>query len=159
MATPPINPNDKYAAEARERQRLFFIALAITAVVALPVGVSVGMSWVDLPWSQSESRAVPDWVALPQVRTTTIDGTVVKTRVAVDVEGTSARTAIQRRTQQVGLLLEVSVASHTREQISSAQGIERLSGDMRGRLNSYLEAEGVDVVKAVAIQDLLINPQ
>jgi flagellar basal body-associated protein FliL len=144
----------------RERIRLFVIAASVSAFVAVPVGISVGMSWVDLPWSDPvESRAAPDWVPMPQVRATTIDGSVVKARVALDVEGSAARNAIQRRTQQVGLVLEVAVSSHTRDEIRSTRGIERLSVDMRDRLNAFLESEGPSVVRAVAIQDLIVNPQ
>jgi flagellar basal body-associated protein FliL len=160
MALPrPAASAPESAAETRERRRLFLIGLAISVLIALPVGVSVGMSWVDVPWTRSDTRAVPDWVALPQVRATTLDGAVVKARVALDVEGAATRTAIQRRTQQVGLLLELSVATHTREQITSAKGIARLSGNMRDRLNAYLAAEGTGTVKSVAIQDLIVNPQ
>jgi flagellar basal body-associated protein FliL len=129
-------------------------------VVALPVGVAVAMAWVELPWVQSEPvAATPDWVTLPQLRATTTDGAVVKARVALDVDGVAARTAIQRRTQQVGLLLEVSVASRTHDEIRSPDGIESLSKDMRQRLNRYLEGEGANVVRSVAIQDLIVNPQ
>jgi len=147
-------------AAPREGLRLFLIAAAVTALFVLPIGVAVGMSWVDLPWTApSQARAEPDWVALPQVRATTLDGNVVKARVALDVAGAGARGTIQRNTQQVGLVLETAVAAHTREQIRSAEGIERLSGVMRDRLNEYLESEGDRVVRSVAIQDLIVNPQ
>lgn len=145
--------------ERTSNRRVWLVTGVIALLIALPVGVSVGMSWVDLPWSNSDARAVPEWVTLPQLRVTTIDGAVVKARVALDVESASARTAIQRSTQQVGLLLEVSVASRSKEQVRSAEGIAQLSQDMRRRLNRYLESEGADVVKAVAIQDLIVNPQ
>lgn len=144
----------------REGLRLFLIAAAVTALFVLPVGVAVGMSWVDLPWAApSPARAQPEWLALPQVRATTLDGNVVKARVALDVSGASVRGTIQRNTQQVGLVLETAVAAHTREQIRSAEGIEHLSGVMRDRLNQYLESEGDHVVRSVAIQDLIFNPQ
>ena len=147
-------------AQRREGFRLFLIASAITAVVALPMGVAVGMSWVDIPWSaRPDAPPTPDWLALPQVRATTLDGVFVKARIALDVEGTSARSTIQRRTQQVGLVLEVAVANHTREQIRAPGGMRRLSTDMRTRLNEYLESEGDRVVRSVAIQDLIVNPQ
>ena len=156
-ATPPSTP----AEQGTDNRRLVLIAVTVTALLAVPIGVSVGMSWVDLPWSKVEPvKAAPDWVNLPQVRATTIDGTVVKARVALDVPGTVAKNTIQRNTQQVGLLLEVSIAQQTREQIGSPKGITRLSDDMRDRLNAYLGGEGDDVaVKSVAIQDLLVKPQ
>jgi flagellar basal body-associated protein FliL len=147
-------------AQRREGLRLFLIASAITAVIALPMGVAVGMSWVDIPWSPTpESQPAPDWVTLPQLRATTQDGSFVKARIALDVQGASARGTIQSRTQQVGLVLEVAVAGRTRDQIRAPDGMKRLSTDMRDRLNEYLESEGDKVVRSVAIQDLIVNPQ
>jgi flagellar basal body-associated protein FliL len=156
-ATPPPIP----ATEGTDNRRLLLIAASVSALLAVPIAVSVGMSWVDLPWSNATPvKPPPDWVNLPQVRATTIDGTVVKARVALDVPGAVAKNTIQRNTQQVGLLLEVSIAQQTREQIGSPKGISRLSDDMRDRLNAYLGGEGNDVaVKSVAIQDLLVKPQ
>ena len=145
--------------ERKRNQRVWLVSVAIAVVIALPVGVSIGMKWVDLPWSDAEVSATPEWVALPQLRATTLDGTAVKARVALDVESASARLAIQQRTQQVGLLLEVSVASRSKAQIRSPEGIARLSTDMRVRLNQYLESEGTPAVRSVAIQDLIVNPQ
>jgi flagellar basal body-associated protein FliL len=145
--------------ERTRNRRVWVVSAAIAAVIALPVGVSVGMKWVDLPWTESQERAVPEWVPLPQLRATTIDGSVVKARVALDVESAAVRGTIQRRTQQVGLLLEVSVASRSKEQIRSPEGIEALSRDMRKRLNDYLESEADNAVRSVAIQDLIVNPQ
>ena len=119
------------------------IAVAVTALLAVPIGISVGMSWVELPWSNVEPvKAAPEWVNLPQVRATTIDGTVVKARVALDVPGAVAKNTIQRNTQQVGLLLEVSIAQQTREQIGSPKGITRLSDDMRDRLERLPRRRG-----------------
>jgi flagellar basal body-associated protein FliL len=156
-ATPP----PILAEQDSDNRRLILIAVTVTALLAVPIGVSVGMSWVDLPWSNVEPvKAAPDWVSLPQVRATTVDGTVVKARVALDVPGAVAKNTIQRNTQQVGLLLEVSIAQQTREQIGSPKGITRLSDDMRDRLNAYLGGEGDEAaVKSVAIQDLLVKPQ
>lgn len=159
MAAPRAPAPDR-AESRRESLRLFLIAAAVTGVLVMPVGVAVGMSWVELPWvAPAESTATPEWVPLPQVRATTLDGTFVKARVALDVEGASARGTIQRRTQQVGLVLEMAVAAHTREQIRAPGGLEHLSSDMRERLNRYLESEGDQVVRSVAIQDLIVNPQ
>ena len=69
--------------------------------------------------------------------------------------------ATERNVQQIGLLLEVSIAQQTRSQIGSAQGIPRLAEDMRERLNEYLVAGDAKTppVKSVAIQDLLVKPQ
>lgn len=146
---------------AVDTRRTLLVVAVVTALISVPVGVSVGMSWVDMPWSEAaRSNAVPDWVTLPTVRATTSDGTVVKARVALDVPDSGAKSTIQRNVQQVGLLLEVSIAQQTRAQIGSAQGIPRLAQDMRDRLNAYLESDEEDpLVKSVAIQDLLVKPQ
>ncbi len=157
----PTAPSPLPVAPGADNRRLVLIAVVVTALLAVPMGVALGMKWVDLPWSNdTPARAVPDWVSLPQVRATTIDGTVVKARVALDVPGAVAKNAIQRNTQQVGLLLEVSIAQQTRAQIGAPDGITRLSVDMRDRLNAYLGGDGPDAaVKSVAIQDLLVKPQ
>ena len=150
-------PANNSELQRRERRRPYLVAAAIALVVLVPIGVSIGMSWVELPWdAPSEGRVTPDWVPMPQVRATTSDGSVVKARVALDVDGAAARSTIQRSTQQVGLVLEVAVASHTRAQIRAPDGIQVLADDMRDRLNAYL---GSDAVNAVAIQDLIVNPQ
>lgn len=153
--------NAAAAASGADARRTLLVVAVVTALISVPVGVSVGMSWVDMPWSEaSRAQAAPDWVALPTVRATTSDGTVVKARVALDVPGSAAKATIQRNVQQVGLLLEVSIAQQTRAQIGSAQGIPRLAEDMRDRLNAYLEDdEDEPAVKSVAIQDLLVKPQ
>lgn len=158
MASPPTLADPTPAADTR---RSLFIVAVLTALVAVPVGVSVGMKWVDMPWSEpSRVQAAPDWLALPLVRATTSDGTVVKARVALDVADNAAKSTIQRNVQQVGLLLEVSIAQQTRAQIGSTQGIPRLAEDMRDRLNEYLDGdEAAPPVKSVAIQDLLVKPQ
>lgn len=159
MARPPIPAEPAPSSDFR---RSLVIVVALTALVAVPVGVSVGMNWVDMPWSEPvRTQAAPDWVPLPTVRATTSDGTVVKARVALDVADNAAKSTIQRNVQQVGLLLEVSIAQQTRAQIGSAQGIPRLAEDMRDRLNDYLDGDEAEVppVRSVAIQDLLVKPQ
>lgn len=160
MAAPPIPPHTDPDAGTDNRRNTVVVAI-LAALVALPVGVSVGMSWVDLPWNEATpAKIAPEWVSLPQVRATTVDGTVVKARVALDVQDGDARSQIQRNVQQVGLLLEVSIAQQTRAQIGAPDGIPRLAEDMRDRLNAYLGDDGEDAaVRSVAIQDLLVKPQ
>ncbi len=158
MASSPPLPESNRVAEA---PRTLLIVAVLTALVALPVGVSVGMSWVDMPWAKPERAPVaPDWLPLPTVRATTADGTAVKARVALDVADGRAKSAVQQNVQQVGLVLEVSIAQQSRAQIGAPDGMKRLAQDMRDRLNTYLDADGqVPPVKSVAIQDLLVNPQ
>lgn len=163
MAASPIRPQTDPDSGNDNRRNTVVVAI-LAALLALPVGVSVGMSWVDLPWNEvAPAKAAPDWVSLPQVRATTVDGTVVKARVALDVPDGDAKSQIQRNVQQVGLLLEVSIAQQTRAQIGAPDGIPRLAADMRDRLNAYLgdaDKDDEDVaVKSVAIQDLLVKPQ
>ena len=158
MASLP-HPADSYSRS--ETRRTLFVVTLLCALIALPVGLSMGVSWVDLPWhAATPAKAAPDWVSLPQVRATTIDGTVVKARVALDVQGSDAKAQIQRNVQQVGLLLEFSIAQQTRAEIGSQQGIPRLAENIRDRLNAYLAPEGAEAaIKSVAIQDLLVRPR
>jgi hypothetical protein len=154
--TPSPQRTAAEAAAARsERRRAAVVAVVVVGVIAVPVAVSVVISWGDVSWPGRTST--PLWVALPQVRATTNDGVIVKARVAVDAPDSSA--AIQRRTQQVGLVLEGSIAAHTRGQLAGAPGIARLSGDMEGRLNGYLADQGVAPVRSLAIQDLYVTPR
>jgi len=146
-------------AKSNDGRRLFLIASVVTTLIVLPIGVTVGMSWVEMPWSTASATSEPEWISLPQVRATTNDGTVVRARVALDVPSSSLKGTIQRNAQQVGLLLEVSVASHSRAQLGTPEGIGHLSSDMRDRLNAYLGAEDAAGVRSVAIQDLLVKPQ
>ncbi|MFT3663633.1 hypothetical protein [Piscinibacter sp.] len=151
---PPIDASSSGA----DLRRSIAVVAVLSALVAVPVGLSLGMSWLDMPWAERPgARPAPDWVALPALRATTADGTLVKARVALDVPQRSARSTIEHNLQQVGLLLEVSVAQQTREQIGSAAGIPHLAEDMRDRLNAYLGADAA--VRSVAIQDLLVKPR
>jgi flagellar basal body-associated protein FliL len=154
-AAPPSADTDS---RSDTRRSLIGIALLV-ALIVLPIALSLSVSWVDLPWnSAAPAKAAPDWVSLPQVRATTTDGTVVKARVALDVQGSSAKTQLQNNVAQVGLLLEISIAQQTRAQIGSPQGIPRLAQDIRDRLNGYLVPTGEDApIKSVAIQDLLVR--
>ncbi len=143
-----------------DARRLWLIGAGVAALLLVPIGIAASLAWVELPWNDAESRAVPEWVALPQLRATTSDGTVVRARVALDVPGTLVKAQIQRNTQQVGLLLELSVAARTRAELGAPEGIRALSEDMRERLNAYLGVgEGEPGVNSVAIQDLLVKPQ
>jgi flagellar basal body-associated protein FliL len=157
--SPPNSPSDAVPVSIDGR-RLWLIGAAVAALLLVPLGVAVGLSWVELPWAASDGRAAPEWVTLPQLRATTSDGVAVRARVALDVPGTLLKSTIQRNTQQVGLLLELSVASRTRAELGRPDGIAALSQDMRVRLNTYLGVEeGEPGVQSVAIQDLLIKPQ
>lgn len=158
MAAAPASPSSDSRSDTR--RTLIGIALVV-ALIVLPIGLSLSLSWVDLPWhAATPAKAAPDWVNLPQVRATTTDGTLVKARVALDVQGSAAKTQLQNNLAQVALLLEISIAQQTRAQIGSPQGIPRLAQDIRDRLNAYLAPTGDDAaIASVAIQDLLIRPR
>lgn len=153
-------PPDEQVPVSIDARRLWLIGAGVAALLLVPIGIAASLAWVELPWNDAESRAAPEWVALPQLRATTSDGTVVRARVALDVPGTMVKAQIQRNTQQVGLLLELSVAARTRAELGAPEGIRALSEDMRERLNAYLGVgEGEKGVSSVAIQDLLVKPQ
>lgn len=158
MAAP--NSSSRAAPLSIDGRRLWLIGAAVAALLLVPLGVAVSLSWLEMPWAASDARTTPEWVTLPQLRATTSDGVVVRARVALDVPGALLKATIQRNTQQVGLLLELSVASRTRADLGRPDGIAALSQDMRVRLNTYLGVEeGEPGVQSVAIQDLLIKPQ
>lgn len=151
-------PTTSAAPASADSRRLLATALVVLGIVGVPLAVAVGLSWVEMPWSTSDGRATPEWVTLPQLRATTSDGTVVRARVALDVPSTLLKSTIQRNTQQVGLLLELSVAARSRAELGGTDGIRGLGDDMRSRLNEYLGVDPGDPgVRSVAIQDLLIK--
>ncbi|TMH26925.1 MAG: flagellar basal body-associated FliL family protein [Betaproteobacteria bacterium] len=127
----------------------------IGAVIGVLVVVAAGVSSVVNPRSMfSGSQSKPQWVTPGEVRATTRDGTLVRLRVALDAPDSSTRSALESRLQQVGLLLEVSVAALSRSDLAGAEGLARLAHEMLQRLNAYLASEGVAPLKSVAIQDL-----
>ena len=135
-------------------RRVLWVLLAIALIIAIPVGIAGGISWLDWAGSWSGAgRPQPKWVTAGEVRATTRDGTLVKVRVAFDVGSSSTRAAVERHLRDVGLLLEVSVGAQSTEDLTGAHGIERLSRDMLERVNAYLATEGVEPLKSVAIQD------
>jgi len=150
-------PLSKPASNASSKRSLTLVVGVLSALLALPLGVALGAAWIDMFGPTPSARAVPQWVTPGTVRATTNDGTAVKARVALDVGSSASRDAVQRRMQQVGLVLEVSVGSHRRRELTGAQGIQNLADDMLGRLNDYLDQEGVAPIRSVAIQDLIVG--
>jgi flagellar basal body-associated protein FliL len=136
-------------------RRVLVIVAAIATIIAVPVGIAGGMRWLDLvgTWNGS-NRAQPRWLTAGEVRATTRDGTLVRTRVAFDAGDSSTLSAVQRRLREVTLLLELSVGAFSTHELAGPSGIERLSQEMLHRVNSYLASAGVAPMKAVAIQDL-----
>ena len=147
----------KPASSSSTKRSLALVVGVLAALLALPLGVALGAAWIDMFGPTPSGRAAPQWVMPGTVRATTNDGTAVKARVALDVGTSSARDAVQRRMQQVSLVLEVSVGSHRRRELSGSQGIQNLADDMLERLNDYLGQEGVTPIRSVAIQDLIVG--
>ena len=143
---PVVNP------ETGEAARPLYAAVILTALVGGLVGTAAMISWVDGP--RLSSQPTPQWVMPSEVRATTQDGTLVKARVALDVASSSNRHAVERRMQQVDLVLQLSIGGRSRRELTAPDGVARLADDMRRQLNAYLLAEGADPVRSVAIQDI-----
>jgi hypothetical protein len=137
---------------------LSIYALAgLIVVIGIPVAIGVAAYWIDLPDPRTVSAAAPKWVGSETVRATTSDGEVVKARVAIDAGAASTRSVLENNRREVGLLMQISIASQDRNAVRGAEGMQRLSDDMRERLNTLLASHQVPGVKRVIVQDLLIS--
>jgi flagellar basal body-associated protein FliL len=150
MPAPPVA-----SSRIGDTRRVLVIVSVIAVIIAVPVGIVGGIRWLDLTdtWS-GPGRPQPKWVTSGEVRATTRDGTLVKTRVAFDAGDASTKSAVQRRLREVSLLLELSIGAFSTLDLAGPKGIERLSQDMLKRVNAYLVMDGVAPMKAVALQDL-----
>jgi flagellar basal body-associated protein FliL len=153
MPNPPTAKPRARAASSDTSRPLYTIAV-IAALIALIVGVSAGVSMLQTPHALSRSGPAPQWVTPDEVRATTRDGMIVKVRVALGAPDASARSAVERRMQQIGMVLELSVGALSRGELIGANGIARLATEMRNRVNTYLQSEGIDPLRSVVIQDL-----
>jgi flagellar basal body-associated protein FliL len=136
-------------------RRALWVLAVITLIIAVPVVITRGISWLDWAgtWSGA-GRPQPKWVTSGEVRATTSDGTLVKLRVSFDVGSSDTKAAAERHLRELGLLLEVSIGAQSTPELAGEQGIQRLSRDMLERVNAYLATEGVEPIRRVAIQDL-----
>ena len=152
----PKKPTARLRAKAvsPHTSRPLYTIAGITALIAVIVGVSAGVSTLQTPHVLARSGPAPQWVTPGEVRATTRDGTIVKVRVALGAPDASSRSAVERRMQQIELVLELSVGAQSRGELIDADGIARLATDMRRRVNAYLRSEGIDPLRSVAIQDL-----
>ncbi|WP_280153150.1 flagellar basal body-associated FliL family protein [Piscinibacter sp. XHJ-5] len=151
MPPAPLAPPPR----SSDTRRVLLIVAAIATIIAVPMGIVGGIRWLNLADSWTGAgRAQPKWVTSGEVRATTRDGTLVKTRVAFDAGDASTKSAVQRRLREVSLLLELSIGAFSTLELAGPHGIERLSQDMLKRVNAYLATDGVAPMKAVAIQDL-----
>ena len=126
-------------------------------LVVLLIGIPAAAVWALAVYRSDGSPAAPDWVTPDQIRATTRDGIGVRAKVSMDVPDMSVCMDIERRRSQVGLLLQASVAGHDRRQLSGPDGLERLSDDMRDRMNDYLASDGSEPVRSVAVQHILFT--
>jgi flagellar basal body-associated protein FliL len=145
-------PRPKLKPDASDAARPLYAIVILTALVGGMVGTAAMISWVDAP--RLSSQPPPQWVMPSEVRATTQDGTLVKARVALDVASASNRHAVERRMQQVDLVLQLSIGGRSRRELIAPDGVARLADDMLQRLNAYLVAEGADPLRSVAIQDI-----
>jgi flagellar basal body-associated protein FliL len=131
---------------------LLYIVLAASPVVAV-----MALAWFDFDSLTPGAVPNPVWVNPGTIRATTTDGVTVKTKVAIDVADTSAKLSMERQLNQVGLVLQNTLASKSRQQLTGPQGLSGLSADMLTQLNSYLGQQDIAPAKAVVVQDFLLG--
>jgi flagellar basal body-associated protein FliL len=134
----------------------WWVALFIV-LGAVPVVLALTLAWFEYRPSGPGEVPKPLWVVPEIIRATTTDGTPVKTKVAIDVTSDSAKFSIERKLNQVGLVLQTSLGSKSRQELTGPKGLQLLSQDMLQKLNAYLTQEDIEPAKAVAIQDFLIG--
>jgi flagellar basal body-associated protein FliL len=131
---------------------LFYILLGVSRVVLVMV-----LAWFDFDSIAPGEVPKPVWVNPGTIRATTTDGVPVKTKVAIDAADTSAKLLMERQLNQVGLVLQNSLASKSRQQLTGPQGLSGLSSDMLTQLNGYLGQQDIAPAKAVVVQDFLLG--
>jgi len=131
---------------------LFYILLG-----ASPVVIVMTLAWFDFDTLSPGELPKPVWVSPGTIRATTTDGVPVKTKVAIDAADTSAKFLMERQLNQVGLVLQNSLASKSQQQLTGPQGIAGLSEDMLTKLNGYLGQQDIAPAKALVIQDFLMG--
>ena len=149
----PSRPVSLTALWASERWVLPFLlgGLALgVAVLAL-----LALAWRS--WGDSESAQRPHWLTTETVRATTLDGQVVKARVAMDAPDADTRAWINDRPRQVALLMQISVSEQDGRQLAGRERVQHLADAMGERLNDLVETSGVPPVRDVVIQDFVIS--
>ena len=140
-----------------DTRRDLIVVAAIAAIVGVPAGIAGGLRWVETAGAEPDSPAEPEWITPDALRAMTQDGTLVKARVALEAGGDGDLAALRFRLREINQILNVSVLAHTREEISGADGLARLSGDMLTRVNRFLESEGVAPLRSIAITELMMT--
>lgn len=152
-ASPAVAP----APGSNDRLLPIYILAGLIVLIGTPVAIGLGASWIDWSDAPAASSEAPKWVGSETVRATSSDGEVVKARVAIDADAASTRSVLESNRRDVALLMQISIASQDRKAMRGAEGMTRLSDDMRDRLNTFLAGHQVPGVKQVIVQDLLIN--
>lgn len=148
-----VSPLSKLRPETR---RDLLIAVTIAGIVGVPAGMAAALQWIEVG-SDSATPAEPRWLTPDALRAMTQDGTLVKARVALEPGSGGSQSALRLRLREIDQLLNVSVLAHSREQISGADGLARLTDDMLRRVNRYLVAEGVTPLRSIAIVELVMT--
>ncbi|MFM9916065.1 MAG: hypothetical protein ACKVOX_09690 [Rhizobacter sp.] len=149
-AAPPPN-------QASDRLWLAYVLAGVILLIGIPVAVAIGASWVRLSEPAKTDRPAPNWVRSEAVQATTSNGDSVKAQVAFDAAEGSTRAVLEANRTQVALLMQISLGAYDRPTIQDAQGMQRLSKDMRSRLNAFLAEHGAAPVREVIIQDLFFS--
>lgn len=159
MAAPPSRkktaPRETWTES--EKALLGSVVAVVLVLAGLLWAKAVGASWLEAADSPRIDGNAPHWMKPEVVRATTEDGAVVKARVVVDAPEADTRAWIGRRSQQVNLLMQISVAEHDHSQGSGSERVQRLAEDMQERLNVYLEKHQVPPVRELVIQDLVVS--
>ncbi|MDO9314119.1 MAG: hypothetical protein Q7T97_06205 [Burkholderiaceae bacterium] len=141
-------------AQVSDRVWIAYALAGILLVIGIPAAVAVGASWVRFSEATKAGKPTPNWVRSEAVHATTNDGDSVKAQVTIDATDGHTRAVLEANRTQVALLLQISLGAHDRTSIQGAKGMQRLSKDLRRRLNEFLDGHNAPPVREVIIQDL-----
>ncbi|MES2090684.1 MAG: flagellar basal body-associated FliL family protein [Pseudomonadota bacterium] len=148
--------DDQASSDTETSGRWVAILILFLVVVGLPLLVMNGASWLDVKPTISPPRPAPNWVMPELIKATTSDGTIVTAKVAIDVADSASRTMFAREGGQLVFMLQVVLAARSEEELTSKDGLEQLSKDLRRQVNGYLKAQDLPPVKSVVVQDLFL---
>jgi len=153
----PAAPVQAPTPESTNRLLPIYLLAGLIVLIGTPAAIGLGASWIDWADPVEVSGEAPKWVGSETVRATTSDGEVVKARVAIDADDASTRSVLENNRRDVALLMQISIAGQDRNALRGAEGMQRLTNDIRERLNTFLASHQVPGVKQVIVQDLLIS--
>lgn len=136
------------------RRNASLVAMALGVLVAVPLLIAASA----FLWQYfAQDKAAPRWVTPPVIHATTGEGFAVKARVSLDVADADAKSALEKHMDQVGLLLQAELASHSKKDLAAPGGLEALSEEMRDKLNDYLGTDEDEGVRSVVVGDILYS--